>query len=309
MQGNHSLHRFGWQSPTHRGIDQGAIAQIDSPLLQTYLRQNLPSIQGYDDAQDLYCKGPRHYINLEAGNNQETGVPLTASSWTQALKAFHPDQKNRWQNGVLEEQALPKGPSVYQAVLMAFQKVQIAFSQVSLATLGEQPAFLQRNLFMAIGEMGHYISDLFMPMHTTQFMDWYLHPNSPKSMHHFIEGESTPSLSGQSIALEKPAVSLQTLKPFLLDSIRSSYLKMFDIVETHQQLLATELDKPSFENSLRQRLQPILLEQVTRAQQAFSALLNLAWQSRFQPSFTQGVQSPLVWTSSRQNCVTPPFTL
>ncbi len=281
--------RFGWDSRGHGAIREGAFNRLPQTPLKPFLQESRPFIAASDDSQDIYHKGPHHFINLELPVNRFSGngpLPLDF-----IFRHFNPNARQwlagLWQNPPGNGPALPQGETVVTATLTAYRDTRRLMRQVIETQDAGQKETLQLALSDAIGRLSHYVGDLFMPLHSTTYHDWPIHPAFPQSgIHAFLEqAVLTPNDLAQLANPPKtsplPELTAETLEPFLKRQVLESHLAVYDIVQAQQTCLANPwaaANPYACSTALRTAFRPILLSRMTRAQETLSALLNLAWQ-------------------------------
>ncbi len=278
--------RFGWWQVSHESINTGALNQLPSSLWQDYLGSRISRINYMDDLQDVFERGEKHFINLESkANRWLLNDPSAYPTWKSVKARFTKMVKK-----ILELQwtqkatPLPEGPHVIHSVSKAYKGAVTTLQKLLNASdlTPKAQEHLKMDLDEYLGKLMHYVGDIYMPLHTTQYFDWKILAN--KGIHEFIEGELLSSQDYQEIMKRSnartepiPVLKADELTPFITQAIRHSHLKLFEIVAIHQGVKqafpSAGADKTKQE--LDERLTPLASEQILRAQTALASILQL----------------------------------
>ncbi len=283
--------RFGWWKKDHEIINVGALHQLPSSPWQTYLGRHLPRIEYVDDTQDVFERGPKHFINLEAITNEWLlKKPEAYPTWHNVDMRFKPKTRKKitkdWNNS-LKHMHVPQGSNTITSILNAYQNSVETYQKLTQANPfipEKQQESWAMDLDESLGELMHYVGDLYMPLHTSQYFDWKIF--GEQGLHEFIEGKLLSSKDYQQI-LQKaeqnksalPEVTPQTLKPFITQEIRRTHMQIFKIVDICRKVkkqFPEETTAPKIiEQELRKRLKPLIAKQLTQAQTSLATLLQL----------------------------------
>lgn len=135
---------LAWGFEPHRLINKHAILLLPSPLFEFYKKHiNYISAHATDPDQRRYIdtnEAPKHYIDME----YFIGIDSTPLNFKAA--------KLKWGDSLLRKQG-----SVPWTVYFTMQRLQRAFENQNL-----------ENILKFSAELGHYVADLHVPLHTTK---------------------------------------------------------------------------------------------------------------------------------------------
>lgn len=135
---------FAWGFEPHRLINKHAILLLPSPLFDFYKKHiNYISAHATDPDQKRYIdtnEAPKHYIDME----YFIGIDSTPLHFNAA--------KSKWGERLIKEQG-----SVPWTVYFTMQQLKHAFEKQNLEQILKLSA-----------ELGHYVADLHVPLHTTK---------------------------------------------------------------------------------------------------------------------------------------------
>ncbi|MDH4379137.1 MAG: hypothetical protein QE263_04440 [Vampirovibrionales bacterium] len=314
--------QFGWFQSTHHAIRQGGVTAVAQHDFKRYLQQNEVTLGLHDDAQDQFKAGPAHYINLEDARNESVNPYSLAQSanssklhidsyrvpWPDLMQRLSLDKQQQlaeaWQVRSLKETDLPKGTTAYDSVLHHTNQLIAALATPHPNATSAQLEQAHQLVQYHAGALAHYVGDIYMPLHSTHTFNWSLapnyanlHPDLGQGIHAFIEGDVLKP--GDYAALQQEALvpmqlSKDTLKPFLLEAIQASHLRVFDLLQANQHVVMADpyrvVNRPTeFKAALRQALLPLVKSQVLQAQQAYGAILSMAFEEaqRFENAHKQ----------------------
>ncbi|MBX2860771.1 MAG: hypothetical protein KTR14_06025 [Vampirovibrio sp.] len=281
-------------SSVHRYIDEQAVSRVQNPSFNRFLQQHLSEIQTADINQDIHNNGIHHFLKLKpeikGAYLNEYSVQLVALKPNQVLDRYTSGYKKSLRHWQLTEDHLPQGKNLYQEILDSFRLIVNAINKEDTNAQIQQ-----------IGRLAHAVGDAFQPLHLTPQTNWSISLQAPERQVHFLTDAvfsklAPPPKPGQRKPYElteagkfrlmaegKPeplTLTLETLKPYLLRSFQDTYMKLFPIVEIHRQLLSQpNQDTAALEAKFNTQIQDIYANRIQAAQQAFTALLDLAWRT------------------------------
>lgn len=316
--------RFGWFSLGHQAIDKGATYRLpENDALEKswkdYLLSHNLEIEAGNDMQDILYNGPNHFINLEKRGNPQDDEPVNGKklpllAWdTIKTKLSQPELRTiekEWLNEPLEPESILPGESVYSAILKSYdlvkshlQKISQGDPQLNQVTKGERRDQVKETretyyeeLARNIGRLNHYVGDMFIPFHVSPGTpNWELMPGSDKGIHLFVEGDilngkdysTLVEQAKQRSMIPMPLLTRETLPYFILNKMKDSFRKLYEIVDIQKAALADEnvnTDSETFEKALAQRLKFLVNDQAREAQEAVSTILHAVWQEAGRPT-------------------------
>ncbi|MFN8614915.1 MAG: hypothetical protein U0003_03255 [Vampirovibrionales bacterium] len=333
---------FGWFQAAHQAIRQGGANTVAHPGLRHYLNQQAISIGLHDDAQDQFKPGPSHYVNLEDAENRannpytnpQTHLPSLASGihvdsattpWPAVAQQFSLNNRLKlltaWHQQPLAETDLPQGTTVFDSIVWHTNALTQAFIAAQLAQQPFEKTQAHQAIQRHAGALAHYAGDLTMPLHTTHTYNWSLapnyanrHPDLRQGIHAFIEGDLLSAddyARLQQHTVVPVALTRDTLKPFLLQTLQNSHLRVFDVFQAHQRVVEANpyqcvANPEGFKTQLKQALQPLIITQLLTAQQVYASLLDWAYQSAQQFEHDRQAATPLSEPSNSFSTVSTP---
>ncbi len=273
---------FGWWANTHKEINMGAINLLQSSPWQQYLETHFKRLSYIDDLQDVFERGPKHFINIEDKENKWLfGISEAYPTWKNVNSRFKNTLRNKlnkkWQNNS-QPMPIPKEANVITSILNAYDNT-IAFLQ----SPSQAKSLPKHQLDEQLGRLMHYIGDLYMPLHTSRYFDW--NAFEEQGLHEFIERDllsyqNYRHISQQAYQQQNQIAQLspENLKTFLTQETRRSHLKIFKIVAAHRNIkkrLPLNTSSNDIEKALKQELTPLISQQIIRAQIGLSAILQL----------------------------------
>jgi hypothetical protein len=217
-----------WGFLVHRTLHQLAVYKLPGPL-QKFFYQNMDSLVAHSVRPDVRrhtdsAEAPKHYINLEAlGDSAAWKMPL------------------HWQKAVL---LYPKD-SLFK---YGYVPYHIVWMKGKLAE-----AFRSRNrdsiLFYA-ADLGHYIADAHVPLHTTTNHDGQL--TNQRGLHSLWES-ILPDLELEHYNLYsgKKATYLADPAAAIWQAVRRAHVLVKDVLKSEQQASAAFTDTTKFRIQLR----------------------------------------------------------
>jgi hypothetical protein len=218
-----------------------------------------------------------------------------------------------WRQFPLEPNTMLPTDSLYNAVLESYalvkkQLVQIAQGNKKLDLVvkdEQQQAQETREVFYEelsknIGRLTHYAADMFIPFHVNNGVaDWEVWPGEPNiGMHLFSEGDVLTKSDYTGLVEEAkqrledpnqtplPELTETTLPQFILAKMQASFRKLFEIAAVHRQTVAdpsVNQSKNTGLRALKDRVRPILAQQIREAQEAIGGMLQAVWKEAGEP--------------------------
>lgn len=261
----------GWGFLVHRTIHQLAIYRLPSPLQAFFFhyKEDLvrhsvrPDQRRFKDNQEA----PRHFIDLEAyGEGAANSMP---QSWEAAIGKYGRDSLLRW----------------------GYVPYQVMHTQADLVR-----AFKNRDadsiIFFA-ADLGHYISDAHVPLHTTLNYDGQL--TNQKGLHALWE-TVVPELLLTSFRLQEPGVAryLKDPEQAIWEAVRSGNRLLDEVFSTEVELTRSfreetkyrvqirkgkevKLYSTAFARAYGEQVQPAVNEQLLRSVRLVADFWYTAW--------------------------------
>jgi hypothetical protein len=191
---------FAWGIWGHKHINKAAVFALPPEMRAfffnhaDYLTEEsvVPDVRKY--SLNDKAEGPRHYIDIENYNTPIDSLPLTLK---EALTKY-------------DSATLMKNGSLPWHIQFMMEKLTQAFKERNSAAI----------LFLA-GELGHYIGDAHMPLHTSNNHDGQL--TNQKGIHAFWEAQ-LPEMFGEAYNLNTDdAKMIEDIPAYTWQIIKSSH--------------------------------------------------------------------------------------
>lgn len=303
---DHAQAVFGWAQHQHQAITRGGYRLMPEGLGKQWLQDNVRLTQWYDNAQDIYLSGSQHFVNLENPDNtsqEDVFKHHAVQSWSvlnHLLTPFNASrQQQQWAIKPLDENQLPMGPTVYDAVVEKYNQAVGTMIKYQLADSALTPLQKEKHskeLAKHVGALTHYLGDLHMPLHASRWYNWPIAPERDgkrpaelmDGIHQFIEQEIFER--GELLQLMQQApdktrllqLEREKLKPYILKQIEKSHVLVYTLFEVNKQFWEAhpELHQnpKAYKAGLSAVIKPIVTQRMVEAQQAIGSVMELAWQ-------------------------------
>ncbi len=274
-----------------------------------FLNKNLAKIDRANDLKDLVNPVPqKHYIDLEHRGNHREPLSLEQRSWEDIQREFSPQMlefyQQEWKKNPLTPDTISKeAPNLMTSIGEAYSQVVEHLKKIVQGFQAfdgnKMDPILQKSLLDQLrvyaGDLAHFVADLFVPLHATEFFDWPLSGPSDKMIHIFLEGdilkESDPlytKIVQDANRRRKvlPHVTKATIQQDILNIAQNSFKMIFKMVDIQKQVLQDPGNLKSADNYeaiLAERLKhEILVPQIKAAQETLGGILQSAWEEAYE---------------------------
>jgi hypothetical protein len=231
-------------------------------------------------------------------------------TWQRVKDAFRPERlkqlERHWQVDPLSPDKVHGGESLLYAINGAYIDLVKRFRLIregmpdmykednKRLDRAHQRVFYHE-LIRHIGELGHFVGDMMMPLHATGLFDYPLAGPSQKRIHRFIEVEVMNPRINRSILEQSrkmphralDTVNSDTLQSYVMGYIQNSYKTIFQLVGAQRSVMDDkQLNQNAkyYEAALKRKFLPILKPQVLEAQRVMASLVHSAWKEAGEPT-------------------------
>ena len=323
-----STPQFGWYAHGHQAINKKAIAELPDHSWKQFLLENQTAINSHSYFQDLFHPSQHHTIILEpttmtfseSQNYGQTDKTPNEETWKTIQERYSPEAKK-----IYMAKAQSKSPKVIpgrhavfaatrlsESILNILRNIKHQFHDPILKQKlsPDRITLLKPMLVERIGALTHILSDMVVPLHTSNPHNWPLGKDSKWGMHHFLEAAffKAPEdyqLEPQGYPADnyRPLQDEKDLQKYLCKYVSRAAEKVFRIVDCQKKALDKLPEKTTaqdYEDELIKCMKPIMQEQAHSASKITSRILHSLWVKAGQPdmSVLNAAQEKAIETSA-----------
>lgn len=306
--------QFGWFNHGHHAINKKAIATLPETHWKEWLLKNEQNINNHNDFQDLFHPSQSHTIILDPSTmtfseskNYGQGVKaLTESNWEsiqtkygpEAYKAYLKQAQSSYPQVIPGRQALYQSAHLVRSIVNMMKTVKSDFYDIYLKEKlpHHKRVLIKPMLIERLGELTHILSDMVVPLHTSNPHNWPLGRGSKWGMHHFLEGAFFKK--ADDYELEKAVYPADNYRPIQTRPELERYLckyvsrgaeKVFRIVDCQKRTmenLPSSATPKEYEAELTKCVKPLMQEQAHAASKIISRILHSIWVKAGKPDLS-----------------------